>query len=173
MTGNLVLIVENAGTARTIGVETEFQARPNEFISIDGGIGYLDAEYKELNPGATIAATNDLVRSPKLTANLGVNIDYPVSDSWTASVRGDWSYRGDHFLDADNTASLEQEAVSIFNARLALANEENGWTVAVFGTNLSNELYLTGGVSALSSFGTVEGVFGSPRRWGVSVEKKF
>ena len=90
-----------------------------------------------------------------------------------ANLRGDWNYRGDHFLDAPNTPTLEQEGVSIFNARLALANEEGGWTFAVYGTNLSNETYLTGGISALSSFGTVEGVFASPRRWGVSVEKTF
>ena len=172
-TGNLILIVENAGSARTIGAEVEFQGRPSEYFSFDGGVGYLDAEYKELNPGATIAVTNDLARSPKWTANLGMNIDYPINPDWLASLRGDWSYRADHFIDSPNTPELKQEAVSLFNARLALINEDAGWTLAVYGTNLSNELYLTGGISALSSFGHIEGVFGAPRRWGVSVEKSF
>ncbi len=172
-TGNLILIVENAGSARTIGVETEFQARPSEFFSFDGGIGFLDAEYKELNPGATIAVTNELARSPKWTANLGMTIDYPISADWRASLRGDWSYRGDHFIDSPNTPELLQEGVSLFNARLALINDEAGWTLAAYGTNLSNEIYLTGGISALTSFGHVEGVFASPRRWGVSVAKSF
>ncbi|WP_411818644.1 TonB-dependent receptor [Hyphococcus sp. DH-69] len=172
-TGNLVLIVENAGEARTIGVEAEFEARPNEYFSFDGGIGFLDAEYNELNPGATIALTNELARSPNWTANLGVNFEYPISNDWIANIRGDWSYRGDHFIDSANTPELYQEGVSLFNARLALVNDSGGWTVAVYGTNLTNELYLTGGVSAVSSFGHVEGVFGSPRRWGVSVKKSF
>jgi len=172
-TGNLILIVENGGTARTIGVEAELQARPNEYISIDGAVGYLDAEYKELNPGATITLDNELVKTPKFTANVGVNIDVPLSDRWAASLRGDWSYRGDHFNDVPNTPILEQEAVSLFNARLTLADAEGGWDFAVFGTNLSNEQYITSGISAITSFGTVEGVFASPRRWGVSVQKSF
>lgn len=172
-TGNLILVVENAGTARMIGAEAEFQARPTEFISFDGAVGYLDAEYRELNPGATIAATNRLVKTPKVTASLGVNIDMPISSRWTATLRGDWSYRGAHFNDAPNTPILRQEAVSLFNARLSLIDDVAGWNIAFFGTNLSNERYITSGLSALTSFGTVEGVFASPRRWGVSVEKSF
>lgn len=172
-TGNLVLLVENAGTARMMGAEAEFQARPNDFISFDGAIGYLDAEYRTLNPGATVTLANKLVKTPKITASLGVSIDVPINNRWAATLRGDWSYRGAHFNDVPNTPILKQDAVSLFNARLTLADDEAGWNVAVFGTNLSNERYITSGLSALSSFGTVEAVFASPRRWGVSVQKSF
>jgi len=172
-TGNLVLIVENAGTARTIGVEAEFQGRLSEYIRVDGSIGYLDAEYKNLNPGATVTTANKLIRTPSITASLGASVDFPITNRWLGSLRGDWSYRGAHFNDAPNTPALEQEAVSLFNARLSLTNEDDGWTFAVFGTNLSNEEYITAGTSAITSFGTVEAAIASPRRWGVSVKKDF
>ncbi len=45
-------------------------------------------------------------------------------------------------------------------------------TLALFGTNLTNTLYLVSG-NASGAFGLAEASYGRPREWGASVSFKF
>jgi iron complex outermembrane receptor protein len=45
-------------------------------------------------------------------------------------------------------------------------------TLAVFGTNLTDSLYLVSG-NISGAFGLAEGSYGRPRKWGISASYKF
>lgn len=89
------------------------------------------------------------------------------------TVRGDYAYQSSQALDPANTAELIQDGYGILNGRITLTPKDSNWELAIFGRNLTNELYLTGGLSALDSFGTIEGTFGLPAEWGISTKLKF
>lgn len=173
-TGNLILTTENAGLAEAWGVEAELTAIPVEGLSVSATLGYIDAEYTELNPGATVTLDTAFMKTPEWTANLAAVYSFPLPDNLgELSLRGDWSYRSKVYNDPVNTEAIAQGALNLFNARLSWRDPSERFELAVFGTNLSDERYIVGGISAADSFGTIEGNFGRPREWGVSLRYSF
>lgn len=173
-TGNLVLATENAGKAETKGVEVEFTAVPTQGLNLNASLGYIDAEYTKLNPGASVTLNTKLMKTPKWTASAAVSYTWALADgAGDVAVRGDWSYRSKHYNDVTSTETLAQDGLSLFNARLAWTSDSKRYEVALFGTNLSDERYIIGGVSAASSFGTIEANIGRPREWGASLRYTF
>ncbi len=171
--GNLIIITENAGKAKVKGVEVELQARPVAGLDIQGGLGYLDAEYKDVGSATLITTSSKFVKAPKWTANASVQYAMPLQNNGTLIARGDWTYKSKVYNDPENVESIAQDGFSLFNARLSYEAPDQDWIFSVFGTNLSDERYITNGNTALNSLGNVTAFWGRPREWGVSVKKLF
>ncbi len=172
-TGNLILVTENAGKANVKGIEAEMRAMVTDNFVIDASIGLLDAAYGELNPGATVSADLRLMRTPEFTMYLGGEYTLDVSDDFDLTLRGDYSYMSSQALDPANTAILIQDGYGLLGGRITLTPKDANWEVALYGSNLTNELYLIGGASTLDSFGIVEGYYGLPTEWGIATKLKF
>jgi len=172
-TGNLVLVVENAGKARLRGFEVEYSVLPAEGWLVDGSVAYLDAEYRYVNPGATVTLDHMLPRAPEWMLSAGVSYSFDITDDLAATFRGDWRYRSSVYNNPENTQTLKDPGLHLLDLRLSVASHSTGWEVAVFGKNLTDERYITGGLQALSSFGEVAATMGRPREWGVTVKKTF
>ncbi len=172
-TGNLLLVTENAGTANITGLEAELRAMVTDNFVVDATIGILDAKYDQLNPGVTVTSDLRLARTPDFTMSLGGEYTFAVSDAFDLTVRGDYSYQSSQALDPANTAALIQDGYGLLGGRIILSPESENWEVALYGTNLTNELYLQGGLTTLDSFGIVEGTYGLPAEWGIATKLKF
>ncbi|NOX50198.1 MAG: TonB-dependent receptor [Gammaproteobacteria bacterium] len=172
-TGNLVLIVDNAAEAEVWGVELEFVAQVNERLSFSGGIGYLDAQYKDVGNATNITESSEFVKSPDVTASLSMEYAHPLSDWGTLAWRIDGSYSAEVFQDVQNTASISQDALTLVSARIVFESASQGWEASLFATNLTDEEFIVNGLQALASFGTAEAVYGAPRQWGASVKVSF
>ena len=172
-TGNLLLVVENAGEAEVKGFEIEMVARPAHWLDLAAGLGYTDAEYSKLNPGATVTEDTKFIQTPEWNLNLSAQLTWPLANWGTVKLRGDYSYRDDMFMDSNNVELLHQDGYGLVNARLAFITTDEHWELALSGTNLSDERYLGNGIAALDSFGTAEGYFGRPREWGLSLRYRY
>ena len=172
-TGNLLLVIENAGTANVKGLEAELQAIVTDNFTIDATLGLLDASYDTLNPGATVTKDLRLPRSPDFTGSIGGEYTFPLSDMFDVIVRADYAYQSKQALDVPNTQLLLQDGYGLLNGRITLSPRNADWEIAVFGRNITDELYLIGGLNTLTSFGVVEGTYGLPSEWGVSAKLKF
>lgn len=174
ITGNLVILVQNAGEAEVTGFEMEMQAAPVPGLEITGAVGYTDFEYKKLNPGVRdITIDSKQVKSPEWTTSASVQYSWPFGSNGTLTARGDWSYASEHPTDVLNTPALIEGGYNLFSARLVYEHVKTGWELALFGTNLADERYIISGANTLASFGHVEAVYGRPREWGVSIKKSF
>ncbi len=171
--GNLLLVTENAGTAIVKGVEAELQAIVTDNFTIDASIGLLDAEYDELNPGATVTTDLRLMRTPETTLSLGGEYEFALSNAFDLTVRGDYSYQSSQALDPANTPMLIQDGYGLLNARVTLTPANANWEIALYGRNITDELYLQAGLTTLDSFGIVEGSYGLPAEWGIATKLKF
>ena len=171
--GNLLLVVENAGEAEVTGFEIEMVARPAHWLDLSAGLGYTDAEYSKLNPGATITKDSKFIQTPEWTLNLSAQLTWPLAGWGTVKLRGDYSYRDDMFMDANNTELLHQDGYELVNARLAFTTTDEHWELALSGTNLTDEQYIGNGIAALDSFGTAEAYFGPPIEWGLSLRYRY
>ncbi|WP_299322566.1 TonB-dependent receptor [Parasphingopyxis sp.] len=172
--GGIVALVENAGKARIVGFELELTAMPVPGLRFDAGLGYLDAEYRQLDASVTsITLDDDLVKTPEWSFSIGAQYTADLSDDWQLMLRADYAYRSTVQHVPDNNPLLEQSGYGLLNARIAFGPSDESWELAVFGTNLTDELYIANGLSQADTLGTTDVTYGRPREWGVSLSARF
>lgn len=173
--GNIgVSYISNAARARISGFEGELALAPVEGLTIAGGVSYTHARYTEIDPARvpTIRVTNAFPVTPKWTANGTVSYAIPLGGAGTITPRGDWSYRGRQVNDAENRPTSWQPGYHLFNASLSYDTPDGLWRATVGVTNIGDKRYLTS-LGSGSSFGVIEGVYGRPREWSLSVKRSF
>jgi iron complex outermembrane receptor protein len=160
----------NAGKARIKGFELELEGAPASWLRITAGVGYTDAYYLEVSPLAVdVALDSKLPNAPKWTATSGVTADVYQWEAGTLKLRGDWSYKGDHYKSADNSPYLRQSGVSLVNLSSRFETANGHWSATVGVTNLTDRKYLLSGLDQYLSVGLVEGTYARPREWFLSL----
>lgn len=169
-------ITENAAKARIQGLELEMQALLAENFTVEVGIGYLDADYLEIDPRAVatgLTLEHDLVNTPEwsLNASASYSVDFMGLGSLTSRI--DWSYKDDYANDAFNEPLLNQESYSLLNASFAFISNDELWSLVLSGKNLSDERYKIAGFADLITQSSAEASFGRPSEWALTVKRKF
>jgi iron complex outermembrane receptor protein len=170
--GNVAVITENAGEAEIKGFEMELHARPVEQFDLVLGVGYTDAKFTEVDPGATVTEDSVFLKTPEWDVNLGAEYRIPIGAS-SLALRADYNWRSEWFNDTANTPNLQQDDVGLLNARITFATPDRAWQFAAYGTNLTDERYITGGVGGGVALGFDEAQYGRPREYGVTVRFGF
>ncbi|MEX6725447.1 TonB-dependent receptor [Parapedomonas caeni] len=171
-TGNILLVVNNAGKTDLWGFEAEIMARPAAGLDLSASIGYLDNEYKDLDAGVPWSLDNKLPDAPKWTINLAAQYAFELGDMGALTVRGDAAYKSKSWKDPSNYALIAQPSYWLLNARMTWDSPDSLWSVSVFGTNLTDKYYRTAG-TVVEAFGFAEATIGRPREWGLSVKRSF
>ncbi|MGC6329975.1 TonB-dependent receptor [Rhizorhabdus sp. FW153] len=170
--------VANAAAGRINGFELETVMRPARWLSFNAGIGYTDARYTGIGQGLgptqilPITLNTKFVKTPEWTVAVGGELSHGFADGSEARLRLDYSTYSTIFNDVANTPIVAQKAYGLLNARLSYTLPGDALTLAVFGTNLTDTLYLVSG-NASGAFGLAEASYGRPREWGASATFKF
>ena len=182
--GNLATVQTNAAAATIKGFELESIFSPLDGLQFNAGIGYTDGEYDDftdLNPrtGLPIDRSSEEFTTPKWQYNLGIGYEVPVERfggvlgmyvSWYRQSKVEYkSVLVDPTFSRDNT---ETDPYTLLNARLEFNIERHGLSLAIFGTNLTDEDVRIGD-QGLSSIGYWIASYGPPRQWGVTLTKHF
>ncbi len=140
-------VVSNAAKARSKGFEGEVVLAATDNLTFDATFGILDAEFKDADPALTggLMPGITLPNSPNFKSNVGINYARDLA-SGTINVRLDWSYE-DEKISAP-TAILVQESYHLLGFNVAYTPAGEGWKVAAYGTNITDEDYYNFGVSA-------------------------
>jgi len=172
--GNLILIIGNAAEAEVKGFEIDFMAIPSDRWLISAGLGYLDAEYVDTGTATDVTTDSTFAKTPEWSGNASFEYVLPVGGSFgDLRFRGDWSYRTKVYNDIVNTESISQDSFSLLGARITLRNDENDWDLVLSGTNLTDEIYISGGISTLGPFGAAHASYAVGREWALSFRKQF
>jgi iron complex outermembrane receptor protein len=170
---NLEPLTNNAAKANIKGFELEFVALPFKGFTLNGGMGYIDANYTSIGQGVIVGINNMFVNTPEFSANIAAEYKIPVRANDEITLRGDYSYRTKVANDAENTPELIQSGYGLVNAGISYDLHDLGLSATLFGRNLTDKRYLVTGWADLTSLGLVEGVWGSPREWGLQVKYQF
>lgn len=159
-------IIQNAARARIKGFELEILTEPVDELTIEAGIGYLDAGYRDvdlraLNAGVT--TNTKLQNAPKWTLSAGISYKIYADGLGSFRPRVDWSYRSRVYNDAVNTPLLVQDGYHLINASIAFDAEDTDWGLTIGVKNLTKEVYLGSGY-ADDFGGLTEGVYGRGER---------
>lgn len=166
-------VVENAGQAEIFGIEIEGAYRPTDTTTFEFGLGYLDGEYIELDPGVSFPLSNELPDTPPLTINASFQQDFPLQNGALLSARLDTGYKDDTQKDPANSPTIQQDAYTLVNSRVSYVSSNGNWELALFGTNLTDETYITNALDLAATFGFLEVYFGRPREIGVELKVNF
>jgi iron complex outermembrane receptor protein len=165
--------LQNAGDANIYGFEAELQARPVPALTLAANVGYTHARYSTLSPFVTgVTLESRLPKTPewKLTFSPQYKID--LGSSGEVVLSADYSHTSSLFNDTENTLLLKRPATDVVNASITYRAPEDRWELAVGGTNLTNDRYLTTGQAQIAG-GLIYGTYSRPTEWYVTARVKF
>ena len=170
----LVPITRNIGEQLNTGFEAEITWQPVPALYLRQSVGYLDSEFND-TPRTVSTYTGVIplegkrpVNSPEWTYNGAARWQQPVAEGMDLIIGVDYRWIDDRFLEATNQVFDKSDDYWVANMRVALATEK--WEVAVYGTNLFDEDYLT----YINNIGFFKlDVFGERQTFGASVRYRF
>lgn len=167
----------NTGRSEYKGVELEVLATPVEALQLEASVGYID--YDRVDPGRSglcrYLPNGDKCtapRTPEWTAAVGATYRWNLSQGSMISLRGDAVYQSKMFFGTDPVNGF-QGAHTLLDARLTWESADRGWSMALFGTNLTDEVYFHGMLSLVTVLGREQGNVAPPRQWGLSLKRSF
>lgn len=159
----LGLQTSNAAGATSKGAEFTATLRPTDRLTFSASGAYIDATYDDF-PGAPcrgtqapsvcsstapIGAPNNQANNnnrgiqlpfvPEWSGELRAEYAHPIGDM-TLTVSGAANHRSEVWIDSSyNPGFGQQPAVTKFDARIALTGPADRWSLALIGTNLTEE----------------------------------
>ena len=156
--GILGFNVGNAATADIAGMEVDARIAAGDYLTISGGLAYLDFEFTDFKNGQCYFGAIpdvDLNGDGELThcdytgqpnqmvsnwqGNVAFDFRLPIGSSLELSALLDLFYKGDHHTSGTFDPKLIQKAYTKVNARIGLGAESGRWEIAVLGRNLTDE----------------------------------
>ena len=136
-----IFFVENAGDARSDGVELELDGRLSDRWLVNINAQYDEAVLDEDVASLGASAGDRIPAVPRLAGSISVQYEFTAfgRDSF---VRGDYRYNGQSYSDFNPANRRELPAYEITNLRGGLGNET--WMVTLFIDNVFDERGITG-----------------------------
>jgi len=174
--GRFVPTLLNAGKATIKGLEAEGVFLVNDWLRLDGSLGYVDAKYDSFAPVVLDNYPNaddiEFANTPEWTAYLGGTVTVYNGDSGHVDVRGDYSYRSGQFKDFTNEPSIYQKGYHLLNASLLYTAPDERWAFQAGVTNITNTIYIVSGRYS-DGGGYGQATVSRPREWFARLRYSF
>ncbi|MGB1158397.1 MAG: TonB-dependent receptor [Porticoccaceae bacterium] len=163
--GTLGFNVTNAGEATVKGLEADGRWAVSDNVTLTGSAAYLDFNYDKFPDSQCYFGQDDpdgdklcdaagkrKEYTPEFQANIGALWSGQVMDSFYLDASMDIAYMDEYFYAATLDPRAKQDAYTMVNARVSLANAGDTWEVALIGRNLTDKTVVNfGGNTPLAS----------------------
>jgi len=163
--GVLGFNVTNAGEATVQGLEADGRWAVTDNVTLTGSAAYLDFNYDKFPDSQCYFGQDDpdgdklcdaagkrKEYTPEFQANIGALWSGQVSDGLYLDASMDIAYMDEYLYAATLDPRAKQDAYTLVNARVSLANGSDTWEVALIGRNLTDETVVNfGGNTPLAS----------------------
>ena len=180
-------VVNNAAELTSQGVEMEAQFAVTDNWELGGAMAYLDSEFDDYKDASCTIyqvaesgpdCTQDLSgergpNAPEWSGMIYSRYIYTLGNNMLLRFDVDAAYKDDYFLDGDLDSNTLQDSYYKVNARIGLAGADDGWEVAVYGRNLTDETTYTFATDAPLSAGIYGGWVEEPRIIGLQARYNF
>jgi iron complex outermembrane recepter protein len=167
------IVVGNAASARIDGGELELALVPIENLTLSASGGLTDAKYTSVATGAQVTTSSPFLDTPKWTGRFSAQYAFDLTQNLQLMAHTDWVYRSLVYFALPITPYVIQGGYSTLDARLTLRSIQNDWSIAAFGTNLTDKRYVTTSTDYTAVLGFATAFFAPPREWGVTLEYRF
>ena len=157
--------LQNAGTAEIYGFEAEFLARPLPDLTLSAGVGYTHARYTQLSPFVTGVTLNSrLPKTPEWKFTFSPQYRIGLGGHGDVMLSADYTRTSSIFNDTENTVLIARPLTNMLNASITYRAPDKKWELAIGGTNLTDDRYLTTGQGQIAG-GVTYGTYNRPREW--------
>jgi len=182
----------NAASSRGKGIEIESSYQASDWLTLTGGLAYLDTEYRKYQnatvfliatdamgqPTGYVAGAEDLSghrlpRAPKWTFIAGANINIPVGSSWTARLSPNLRHTSnyDFVIGAGGPARNDKQPnLTVVNLSGGVGPTSGDYEIGFYVDNLLDKKYYTH--IATSTFG-YEVYAAPPITYGLRLKARF
>lgn len=176
-------LVVNAGSSEIYGGDFQLTSLITANLEVTVGAAYTHARYEEfpdsqprnLTSGAGFlqivnganADGNQMLRSPDWSGTLAVTYFVPI-ERGQLRFNGNISYSDDFYFDSNE--QFKQEAYTLVSARATWIAPGEKLSVAIFGTNITDEEYIS---AVLPGDQAIERGYGDPATYGITVGYKY
>lgn len=157
-------IIDNIGTAKSLGAEIEFSTRPVKGLSIDANLGINHARYGEFFFLGENIKGYQAILAPASTLQIAPQYSLSVKD-FLLTFRVDWRRIGKQFFDLNNT--IHQPAYHLLNLRSAV--QYKFVNLALWVQNATGTEYLAFAMPGYFK----NSVLNRPRTFGTTIQFKF
>jgi len=165
-------LVDSVPNLRSKGVEFDGRYYAGDLV-LNGGVTYDDAKFGgETVAGLPLIAGGTASFAPKWSAAYGGDYtrefgNYRLGFSLSAK------YNSAYNTGSDLNPVKEQKAYTLLNGRIALSRPDQGWTLELWGQNLSDVTYYQVAFAAPFQSGTYDAFLGQPRTWGATLKLQY
>lgn len=171
VTGVFVDLFTNAAAATIQGVELEVAAQPVDGLSLNGSLGFLDAEYDDFDilvgGVVTDVSDRDLVNAPSWSLSFGATYVKPVTNDVNITFHADAAHRSSFANEVTDSPNLRQEAYWLVNGFVSVGAPTGKWEVRAGVRNLGNEAIRVQGFNLAAFPGLEAAFYGAPRTYDV------
>jgi iron complex outermembrane receptor protein len=180
-----IFVQTSDGVAEAQGLELEVLYAPGDRWDLNFGLGLLDTEYLEIgNPppnGTGLQPGIPLAYAPEVSYALGARYRWPLRSGGALTLVGNYGWMDEYQRDAANQfqskkpdgSNNPEPSYGILNARVIYQPANRNWQLSLFGTNLTDEWYVNGGLAARLQSGVDMAMIGRPREVGVGMRFVF
>jgi iron complex outermembrane receptor protein len=169
--------VGNAAGAKSQGAELSIESRPLSGLTIGAWVTWIDAVLTQTVPGAgqhgeIFGISGDrLPNTPRFSANLSLNYDFPLASDITGFVGAAMSYVGDREDAFSSVSPQRQDLPAYAKLDLRAGAKFDSWTVNFYVNNVADKRGLiSGGIGNQLPYAFY---YIQPRTLGLSVSKTF
>ena len=165
-------VLTNAASAKISGVEIDATVQVMRGFSLSANLGTLDAKYEDFS--AANAATfsgKQLKQAPKMQYGVSASMRQPLGNGVVFANAGA-KHVGDHFQNLANSEIIKTQAYTIVDARVGYEGAGAAWSVALWGKNLNDKRYYTGGFD-LAGLTIADAYINVPRTYGLDLRYRF
>ncbi len=192
-------VLTNAGNAKIRGWEMQFESLVGDTgLRLNGAASYLDAYYTSVNAnanfpqyalpdGTTVCPAGPpicgmagygnspldakLPKTPKWKFTFDPEYDYVLPSAAQIRFLPVFTYTSSMFNDSLNTPQLWRPATRSFDASVHFVSSSGEYDVAIGGTNLTDDRYVTTGQPNYGA-GFIDGYYNPPREWYLSLRMR-
>jgi iron complex outermembrane receptor protein len=184
----------NAGKESVKGFEVDAAARPLPWLSLTGGLTYLDAKYNSFTRAPCV--TFDTVQCPvnpltggyppfrdlsgqrpagipKWNVSTSATISHDFGNGLSSFVRGEYDYASKVELTETTPANVATYGSRNVNASLGIASERTGAQILFWARNLTNYKSIILSFPTVAQTGSYTGYPNEPRTYGVTLSQRF
>jgi len=176
----IVNVLSNLGDAVNKGAEIEVAWLPLHGLTLQASGGYLNATitkssatFTDIQGGQIPYQGSRIPFAPRWSTNEYVRYEHPVLGDYLTGLQLDYNFRS-QLTAPRGTIDAAVGTISgygLMNVRLDLQRPGSGWSVALFGKNITNKRYRL--VETSDGVGDYSETYGPPVSFGAVASKKF
>ncbi|MDP3673858.1 MAG: TonB-dependent receptor plug domain-containing protein [Novosphingobium sp.] len=175
---NPAAVTVNVPRSKVTGFEFDGSIRPTSWFTLGGSLNYTDARFTDSLVsigGAPPVLFGTYPDTPEWSGNVFGEVEVPVSNSITVSLRSDLYSQSSFFFASTGNRSpgAQVDGYTLVNFRVGLADDDAGWSLSANLKNAFDRVYFVGGIATGELFQFNTAVPGAPRTFMVEARYKF